>query len=142
MHLKKDYKNLLSKVCITKDDTSLDSYSFVLYLQSLSDQTPSQQDFSDSDDSEKDEVKDPNFSMGRSRSTSKSRLNLSADPNILAQLDRTGASVRGGTRLVATTAGACGYDKDSVTLSKSSLHRNRSKFRSEIGKYKVKVFHE
>ena len=109
---------------------------FLVCLQvSSSDETVSQNDSPDSDDdiSEKQDDTDPNFSVRKSRSASKSRLNLSANPDILASLDRRGTSTRAGVRVIAATAGACGLSQEDVTLSKSSVARNRSKFRSKIG---------
>ena len=55
----------------------------------------------------------------------------------MGALDRYGASYRQGTMVVGATAQACGEDLKKITLSKSSMHRARTKFRSTIGNFSV-----
>ena len=65
------------------------------------------------------------------------RKKLSSDPEFLATLDRTGVSSGKGARVAAATAKYLGHDLNDLSISKSSIHNNRTKVRSVIGKFKI-----
>ena len=87
--------------------------------------------------SDDDESTDPDFNAPIQRNSRKRGPNVAKDPKVLANFDRTGLSTRGATRNLAAAANAFGHDLSSLTLSKSTLHRERSKFRASAGKQLV-----
>ena len=88
----------------------------------------------DSSSPDEDISNDPDFKPLIQNSTKKRGPNIAKNPNILASLDRTNQSVRNATMDLAATASAFGHDLQDLTLSRSTLGRERSKFRANTGK--------
>ena len=87
--------------------------------------------------SEEDNDKDSDFKAPDTREARRSRSrgpNLSSNRKMMASLDRAGLSLRDSTRVVGSTLEANGVDLQKSTFSKSTLGRQRSKSRAEIGK--------
>ena len=95
--------------------------------------TTTSHELSDSESEEKEE-QDSDYKLPVSRSSRHRDKSLVSNRKVTASLDRAGLSLRDSTRVLASAAEATGSDLRDTTISKSTLGRQRSKSRAEIGK--------
>lgn len=89
-------------------------------------------------DNESDEaMPGPSNIQTRKKDSMKEKI---TSPDLLSTLDRTKVSDRNAMRIISATASAMGKDIDEVCISRSTLQRERKKFRIEIANSIKKSF--
>ena len=101
--------------------------------KSITTKPSASQESSDSETEVKEED-DSDYKLPVSRSSRRRDKSLVSNRKLAASLDRAGLSLRDSTRVLASAAEATGSDLRDTTISKSTLGRQRSKSRAEIGK--------